>query len=67
MPVMDGFEATKEITKISSDNTPIVALTAYDAETFKEKCMKAGMKDFITKPVDSEKLVDLLRRLEFIC
>jgi len=59
MPVMDGFEATKRILKMSP-NAKIVALTAYSTEGFRSKCQEAGMLEFLTKPINEEKLNQLL-------
>lgn len=65
MPEMDGLEATKAICKLwSSDEKPkIVALTAYALEGDRERCLEAGMDDYISKPV---KIVDLERILRNI-
>lgn len=62
MPVMDGFEATQRILKMSP-TAKIVALTAYSTEEFRSKCQEAGMIEFLTKPINEEKLNQLL--LEF--
>ena len=53
MPVMDGYEATKTI-RNSKDylNIPIVAMTADVMEGVKEQCLEAGMKDFVSKPIN---------------
>ena len=55
MPVMDGFEATKRILGISP-TANIVALTAYSTEEFERKCLEAGMREFLTKPLNEVKL-----------
>jgi len=55
MPHMNGYEATRLIRKFMP-NTPIVAVTAASVMGEKEKCMQAGMNDFLTKPVVSESL-----------
>lgn len=55
MPIMDGLEATKRIRQIKQENTSklaIVALTAGALVEEKDKCMEAGMNDFLTKPLD---------------
>ncbi|PSU35756.1 response regulator [Photobacterium lutimaris] len=54
MPVMDGFEATRQIREIEKQTggfTPIVALTANVVKEEKDKCFAAGMNDFVSKPV----------------
>lgn len=51
MPVMDGFEATEEIRKLSSD-IPILALTAFAFEKEKEKARACNFTDYLVKPVD---------------
>ncbi len=56
MPVMGGIEATKMIRKEISKDIPIVALTAAVLDKDKEKCFEAGMTDFLSKPVDMNKL-----------
>ncbi len=66
MPVMDGVAATRAI-RAQPDpavsTLPIVALTADAFDETRERCMVAGMNDFLTKPVSPEKLGGLLRRL----
>jgi len=62
MPEMDGYEATKEIRSISKFNKlPIVALTAKAMKGDREKCLNAGMSDYIAKPVNIEQLLSLMR------
>lgn len=59
MPVMDGLEATKSIKK-DFPNLPIVAQTAYSTREDKETALNAGCDDFITKPIDLNKLKAVL-------
>jgi signal transduction histidine kinase/ActR/RegA family two-component response regulator len=63
MPEMDGLEASKairDIEKGSQKHVPIIALTAGALNTEKDKCMEAGMDHFLTKPVEKEKIRDVL-------
>jgi CheY-like chemotaxis protein len=62
MPEMDGYEATKEIRNISKFNKlPNIALTAKAMKGDREKCLNAGMSDYISKPVNIEQLLSLMR------
>jgi PAS domain S-box-containing protein len=64
MPVMDGYEAAAEIRKMEGPNqgVAIVAMTADAMQENRERCMAAGMDDFITKPVKHPDLVHALER-----
>ena len=63
MPVMDGYQAMREIRaqKVAAQKLPIIALTARAMPEEQEKCMAAGANDYLTKPVDIERLLTLLR------
>ncbi len=63
MPGMDGFEATAEI-RANQDLTemPIIAMTANAMTGDRERCLAAGMNDYIAKPVDSGHLQDVLKK-----
>ncbi|MFE3846726.1 response regulator [Flavobacterium sp. LB3P45] len=54
MPVMNGFEATKYIRNKLNSNIPIIALTADVTSVDVEKCIAAGMNDYVSKPIDEK-------------
>ena len=56
MPIMNGFEATKHIRNIMNSNIPIIALTADVTSVDVEKCIAAGMNDYVSKPIDEKVL-----------
>ena len=62
MPEMDGYEATGEIRKMSGNirNIPVIAMTANAMEGDREKCLQAGMSDYISKPIKVQNLKDIL-------
>jgi CheY-like chemotaxis protein len=62
MPVMDGYEATREIRRRESDgrHVVIVAMTANATHEQRDRCIEAGMDDFLSKPVRLRKLADML-------
>ncbi|WP_404833850.1 response regulator [Alteromonas macleodii] len=64
MPVMDRLEATKLIRSMGDKarDIPIIALTANALTGDKEKCLKSGMDDFISKPVGVSRLKESLYR-----
>ncbi|MDQ8197294.1 response regulator [Pelagicoccus enzymogenes] len=66
MPDMDGYEATGHIRDLSSDSknrdTPIVALTANAMEGDREKCLNAGMSDYLAKPIHPKDLAEVFER-----
>ena len=60
MPKMDGYEAMEEIRKTHKD-LPVIALTAKAMKGDKNKCIEAGANDYLAKPVDTDKLISMLR------
>jgi len=63
MPVMDGFEATRRLRGTPAHaRTPIIAMTANVFVEDQERCLAAGMDDFIAKPVDPERLMATVSR-----
>ncbi len=62
MPVMDGFEATRRIRASINPAIPIIAVTADAMSGERERCLREGMDDYISKPVDLEDLRRLLEK-----
>lgn len=62
MPEMDGFESIRKIRQMPAFKTlPIIAITAKAMTGDREKCILAGASDYISKPVDTDQLISLLR------
>ncbi len=66
MPVMDGLEATRRIrnprSAIQNRRVPIIALTAHAMQGDRERCIEAGMNDYVSKPVSPRALAEVLAR-----
>jgi len=62
MPEMDGYETIREMRKLAEfKSIPIISLTAKAMKGDREKCIEAGASDYITKPLNTEQLLSLLR------
>jgi CheY-like chemotaxis protein len=62
MPEMDGFEATKRIREAGGNKVPIIAMTAGAMKGDREKCLAAGMNDYIAKPVKRETVFQMVKK-----
>jgi CheY-like chemotaxis protein len=65
MPEVGGMEATaaiREIEKERESRVPIIAMTAHAISGYREKCLEAGMNDYISKPIDPERLFALMEQ-----
>jgi len=62
MPVLDGLTATRQI-RSQGHRVPILALTTGSMEEDRLECMDAGCDEFLSKPIDGEKLVEVIRQL----
>jgi two-component system, sensor histidine kinase and response regulator len=64
MPVMDGYETTRKIREheVGGKHVPIIALTAHAMKGADNECHAAGMDDYLSKPIDKEKLQEALNR-----
>ena len=77
MPVMDGFEATRAIRDMEEkfdkagiveripagmERLPVIAMTAHSAGDYQDQCLKAGMDDFISKPLRRKDLLEIVRK-----
>jgi PAS domain S-box-containing protein len=66
MPVMDGLEATRRIrdpgSAVLNHEVPIIAMTAHAMQGDRERCIEAGMDDYVTKPISPQSLADAVDR-----
>jgi len=64
MPEMDGYEATRQIRDLKGDisKIPIIAMTAYAMAGDREKCLEAGMDDYIPKPLNVDETLELIKK-----
>ncbi|NCA86810.1 MAG: response regulator [Clostridia bacterium] len=66
MPEMDGFEATRVIREREQQtklHAPIIAMTAHAMKGDREKCISAGMDDYVTKPISMKAVTDVINKL----
>ncbi len=65
MPIMDGYEATRAIREMerkSGEHIPIIGVTAYAMKEDRQKCLDAGMDDYLVKPVKEDVLLESIRK-----
>ena len=63
MPVLNGYQATAVIRNELKNKIPIIALTANAQPGEKEKCLQAGMNDYVSKPIDAARLFNAIYKL----
>jgi two-component system sensor histidine kinase/response regulator len=65
MPVMDGLTATREIrnSKLEIRNIPIIAMTAHAMKGDRERCLEAGMDDYVSKPIKAEEFLAVIEKI----
>jgi CheY-like chemotaxis protein len=67
MPDMDGIEATRSIRSLEKQtggHVPIIAMTAHAIKGDREDCLEAGMDDYVSKPIDADKLHAIIEELQ---
>ena len=62
MPSMDGFEASRRIRRLEQKQPVIIAVTANALVGEREKCLEAGMNDYLSKPFQAEQLVSVVKK-----
>jgi PAS domain S-box-containing protein len=65
MPKMDGFAATEQIRNFDDDNSdiPIIAITAHAMMGYREKCLKAGFNEYLSKPIVTKDMLTMVDKL----
>lgn len=70
MPIMDGLQATRMIREKEAGrggHTTIIAITAYAMPSDRKKCLDAGMDEYVSKPIDFDRLISLLNYSPSAC
>ncbi|MGH9582749.1 MAG: response regulator, partial [Bryobacteraceae bacterium] len=62
MPTMDGFEASRHIRKLDGPQPVIIAVTANALVGERERCLGAGMDDYLSKPFQAEQLIAIVKK-----
>ena len=64
MPIMDGYQASRSIRNGHAGNkcVPIIAMTANAMAEDQQNCLNAGMNDYLSKPIDADKLKQLIKK-----
>jgi signal transduction histidine kinase/CheY-like chemotaxis protein len=62
MPKVDGLSATKALRKVHHVEVPIIAMTAHVLPGEREKCIDAGMDDYLSKPLDEDEVIMMIRK-----
>ncbi len=65
MPKVDGLEATRRIREKGFDAVPIIAMTAHAMKGDRDRCLEAGMNDYLSKPIRREAVLDILKKWVF--
>ena len=62
MPEMDGYEACRQIRALKLNDVPIIAMTANALRSDRERCLEAGMNDYVAKPIRRETVFKMIKK-----